>query len=354
MGSVINKTWVQIGVSKIPPETGVRQTHVSAKDTIILNQEVEKLLEKEVIEPVPLAELNQGFYSTFFLVPKKTGDLRSVINLKPLNQYLRSQHFKMDCMKKFINLAKKGDWAISIDLQDAYFHISLHKNHWKYLRFCIQGKAWQFKALPFRPKSSPRTFTKVVSVVAGFLRMQNQRFAVYLDDWFLLNAIKSSLLIDRDRTLNLLARLGFLVKKEKSQLVPLQQIVYIGGMFHLNKGLLLSTPDRVEKIKRAGLKINNSQVTARDYLQLLGLMASCIEMIPYARLHMRPLQLHLLFWWRPALRNMEMVIPCSSHLNQHLNWWLHPVNILKGRSLQPVSTTKTISTDASKQGWGGC
>ena len=127
-------------------------------------------------------ELNQGFYSTFFLVSKKTGELMPVVNLKLLNQYLRSQHFKMDCMKKVINLAKKGDWAISIDLQDAYFHISLHKNHRKYLRFCIQGKAWQFKTLQFGPKSSPRLFTKVVSVVAGFLRMQNQRLAVYLDD----------------------------------------------------------------------------------------------------------------------------------------------------------------------------
>ena len=93
----------------------------------------------------------------------------------------------------------------------------------------------------------------------------------------MLNAIKSRLLIDRDRTLNLLARLGFLVNKEKSQLVLLQQIVYIGSMFQLKKGLLLPIPDRVEKIKRAVLKINNSQVTARDYLQLLGLMASCIN-----------------------------------------------------------------------------
>ena len=58
---------------KIPPETVVRQTHVSAKDIIILNQEVEKLLGTEVIEHVPLAELNQGFYSTFFHVPKKQG-----------------------------------------------------------------------------------------------------------------------------------------------------------------------------------------------------------------------------------------------------------------------------------------
>ena len=138
--------------------------------------------------------------------------------------------------------------------------------------------------------------------------------------FFLSNAIKSRLLIDRDLKLNLLTWLVFSVNKEKSQLVLLQQIVNMDGMFQLNKELLLPTPDRVKKKKSAVLKINNSQVTTRDYLQLLGLMTSCIEMKPYAPLHMRPIQLHLLFWLRPAYRNMAMIILCSSHLKQHLSW----------------------------------
>ena len=96
MGKITNDQWVlslikhgyKLEFLKIHAETGVRQTHDSAKHTIILNHDVEKILGKIVIEPVPLAELNQGFYSTLFLVPKKTGDLRPIINLKPLNQYL--------------------------------------------------------------------------------------------------------------------------------------------------------------------------------------------------------------------------------------------------------------------------
>lgn len=350
--SVIKKGY-KLEFVKIPPNTGIRQTRVSAKHTIILLQEVEKLLEKQAIEPVPPAEVRQGFYSTFFLVPKKTGDLRPVINLKPLNQYLQTRHFKMDCMNKVINLAKKGDWAISIDLKDAYFHIPIHKKHRKFLRFCIQGKMYQYRALAFGPKTSPRVFTKVVSVLAGYLRMQNLRLAVYLDDWFLLNAVRSKLIVDRDLALNLLARLGFIVNREKSQLQPSQQIVYIGGFFQLDKGLVLPTPDRVEKIELAVNKILQRQVTARDYLHMLGLMASCIEMIPHARLHMRPLQLHLLAWWRPASRDLEAIIPSLSHLKQHLKWWLLPANTLQGRSLQPVKTGLTICTDASTQGWGG-
>ena len=135
-----------------------------------------------------------------------------MLNLRPLNQYLKTKHFKMDTLSKVLNLVKKGDWRISIDLKDAYFHILIHPAHRKYLRFCIQGKALQYRALAFGPKTSQRVFTKVVSVVAAYLRMQSIRLAVYLDDWLALNAVRKLLLRDRQVILNLLSRLGFLVK----------------------------------------------------------------------------------------------------------------------------------------------
>ena len=176
--------------------------------------EVKNLLEKAAIEAVPFADRQQGFYSTFFLVTKKTGDYRAVINLRPLNQYLKTQHFKMDTMKTVLNLVKKGDWAFSVDLKDAYFHILIHPSHRKYLRFCIKGKAYQYRVLAFGPKTSPRVFTKVVAVVAAHLRMQSIRLAVYLDDWLALNAILQMLLRDRKRILELLSQQGFLINSE--------------------------------------------------------------------------------------------------------------------------------------------
>ena len=85
----------------------------------------------------------------------------------------------MDTLNKVLNLVKKGDWAIIVDLRDAYFHIPIFPGHRKFLRFCIQGRAYQYRALAFGPKTSPRVFTKVVSVVAAHLRMQSIRLAVY-------------------------------------------------------------------------------------------------------------------------------------------------------------------------------
>ena len=96
------------------PQAGIKKTNVPAKDLPILLTEIDQLFGKNAIENVPVKEKNYGFYSTFFLVPKKTGDLRPVINLKPLNKCLQKKHFKMDSLNSVLNLVQKGDWVISL------------------------------------------------------------------------------------------------------------------------------------------------------------------------------------------------------------------------------------------------
>ena len=63
----------------------------------------------------------------------------------------------------------------------------------------------------------------------------------------------------------------------------------------LEKGIVLSTVERISKLQAMVRGIIVCSGTARQYLQMLGLMASCIEVIPYARLQIRPTQLHLLY-----------------------------------------------------------
>ena len=82
-------------------------------------------------------------------------------------------------------------------------------------------------------------------------------------------------------------------------------------------------------------------------------MASCIEIISNARLQMIPIQIHLLCWWKPVSRDLQMIIPKSHHLRKHLSWWLQEANIVKGISLCQIQASKIIATDASTQmcGW---
>ena len=186
IGKIINDQWVlavikegyKLEFTQNPPQSGIRETLVPSRNLDILNAEVAELLRKNAIETVPMNARECGFYSTFFSGTKKNGKMRPVINLRHLNRYLKKEHFKIDTMIKVLNLVKLNDWAISLDLSEAYMHISIFQGHRKCLCFCIAGQCYQWKCLCFGPTTAPRVFTKIMSVVTAPLRTQNIRLAI--------------------------------------------------------------------------------------------------------------------------------------------------------------------------------
>lgn len=60
----------------------------------------------------------------------------------------------------------------TLDLQDAYFHLPILARHRKFLRFRVAGQDFQFRVLPVGLRSAPRVFTKVVTPVAAYVRLQ--------------------------------------------------------------------------------------------------------------------------------------------------------------------------------------
>ncbi len=52
-------------------------------------------------------------------------------------------------------LPAPGLVRIAIDLKDAYFHFSILLRHRPFLRFAFEGRAWQYRVLPFRLSCLP-------------------------------------------------------------------------------------------------------------------------------------------------------------------------------------------------------
>ena len=67
---------------------------------------------------------------------------------------------------------------------------------------------------------------------------------------------------------------------------------------------------------------------------------------------MRPLQWHVLrqyrAWFHPLCH--RITIPACLHAS--LRWWSNPVNLWQGIPFPPSQPNMTLTTDASKQGWG--
>lgn len=121
-----------------------------------------------------------------FVVPKKNWGWRPVINLKRLNTYICTPHFKMENISNPKDILSQGDWLAKLDLQDAYLTVPICPEHQKYLHFTWGKKVFQFLVLPFGLASAPLVFTKLLRPVMVHLRHQGVRALIYLDDIFLL------------------------------------------------------------------------------------------------------------------------------------------------------------------------
>ena len=120
-----------------PVQSRVRKPlQFSCSETEKIDLEISALLDKEALHVVK--PVSDQFISNLFLVPKRDGKFRPVINLKDLNIFLQYDHFKMEGIHLLRDLLQPHDWLGKIDLKDAYFVIPIWKNHRKYLRFEVK------------------------------------------------------------------------------------------------------------------------------------------------------------------------------------------------------------------------
>jgi len=336
------------------PFQGIVYTRPSPQAMLIMQEEVDGLKQKRVIIPIPPRQAREGFYSTYFTVPKKDGGLRPILNLKRFNVGVKKSTFKMETLRSIISVTHRGQWLASLDLKDAYLHVPVHQPHRKYLRFVWKGQGYEFQALPFGLSTAPRAFTKILAPLIAHLRMQGVILYAYLDDILLValshRELSRSVLVAAE----FLSDMGFIINMTKSEPNPTQDLVYIGARFRTDLGLVFLPDTRLQALvacARTFLLVGQYR-TAHQYLRLIGLMAACLEVVRYARLAMRPIQWFVKDHWSSPL-GLNHRVMITRNLASHVQWWTLKTNLAQGVELQPDSPSLVITTDASLEGWGG-
>ena len=262
-----------------------------------LDQEVSSLISKGAVDRVRYHS-SPGFYGRLFVVPKASGGWRPVLDLSSLNTFLVYNHFKMETASSIREAVRPGDWAISLDLRDAYFHILFHEMDRKFLRFSWKGEVYQFRALPFGLAPAPWLFTRVTKELCLVARRQGIRLHVYLDDWLLLAQTEARCLGHSEFVLNLCPNLGFILNDEKSDLIPSQSFLYLGMCFDTVKWKVSPSPQRLARLQEPLLVALALQAApVRMLASLLGLMESMTLLLPLGRLHKRQFQRIFLREW---------------------------------------------------------
>ena len=316
----------------------------------ILDREVASLVTKQAVSLAPGD--SPGFYSRLFTVPKKNGQWRPVLDLSPLNRFIRPIKFKMDTIQEIRWALEEGDWASSVDLSDAYFHVLIHPARRRYLRFVWRDQVYQFQALPFGLSLAPYVFTKVTLEMAAAIRAKGIRLRVYLDDW--LNLASSSTLCrdDLQVVLNFAQDLGFTINMQKSDLVSKQEFEYLGVKFNTLSFTCSPSEGRIAALSQTIERFLGAQeVSLRDFLRLLGQMESMSTLLPLARCYKRPLQREVHHRFQD-MSNLKAMVNIGPWFRQAVNQWLDPLWLHSAVPIRPRPPQVFLYTDASRAGWG--
>ncbi len=249
-----------------------------------------------------------------------------------------------------IKCIQPRDWFAAIDLKDAYFHVSILLRHRPFLRFASEGRAWQYRVLPFGLSLSSHVFTKIAEGALAPLREVGIR---------ILNCLEHG---PRARTVvrsqgpgaSAPQPVGASGQLGKEQALPCAENLFPWcGVDSVSMTAHL-TEERAQSVLNCLSSFRGRTVAPLKLFQrLLGHMASVAAVTPLGLLHMRPLQ-HWLHSRVPrwAWRRGALWVNITQECRHSFSPWTDLAFLRAGVPLEQVSRHVVVTTDASSTGWG--
>lgn len=310
---------------------------------------VQDYLERGVIKEVHPA--GQSTYP-FFLI-QQGEKLRPILDLRPLNKFIRYHHFKMEGIQVARTMIREQDWFCKIDLKDAYHSVSLSPRAKQHLGFKSKGRVYQFQVLPFGLTSAPRMFTKLMTAAVKPLREEGIRLVFYLDDILIMGRTEEETRSSMGRTVDVLKSLGFTINEKKSITTPTQEMTFL-GMALDSRSMKISVPkEKIRKLKSELKKaLAAKKLKMRKLAALAGLLTATAAGFEPCYINQRFIQANMILFQKRGY-SWDSEIPILRRSKEELLWWSRRLEELNGRPLLEAQETPIhVFTDASLSGWG--
>lgn len=291
------------------------------------------------------------FISNIFLAKKPNGGKRFILNLKSLNKFIDTIHFKMEDYRTAVKLIPEAGFLATIDLKEAYLLVPIAEKHRKYLRF-IFDQCYEFNAMPYGLSVAPRVFTKLMREVMNYLRCRGYKSVIYLDDILCIGNSYLECRKNVEATLELLKCLGFVINYDKSVLAPQQTCKFLGFIYNtvdLKLSLPLDKRSNILKLVKKFKKL--PKCTIREFSSLIGILTAACPAIKYGWVYTKRLE-RLKFLSLQKFQNYESKIKLDNSILPDLQWWEQNIMTVTNSLRQNNSFALEIFTDASRTGWG--
>lgn len=291
------------------------------------------------------------FLSPYFLVKKPNKSFRFILNLKELNKFIDIKHFKLEDYKTAIKLIENDYYMGTVDLQDAYYMISIALEDRKFLRFRFNGKLYEFTCLVFGLCTPPQVFTKIMKPIIQFLRKLGHKSVLYLHDFLLLGETEKECAENIHITIHTLTKVGFIINIPKSNTIPSKTCLFLGFCID-SSSMTIQFPQKKRKnIRTLVDKFSRiSSCKIRDFARFIGSITACCPALKYSWLYTKDFERQKFLALAKNNINYNNVMQlCLNNID--LAWWKD--NILSGvNTMKNYNFEMEIFSDASLTEWG--
>ena len=292
------------------------------------------------------------FFSRLFLVSKKGGSQRLVIDLSRLNVHLIVPTFRMESVWSIAAGITEGLWGCTVDLEDAFYNVPLAPLFHKYFAFVVDGVVYVFMRMPFGLAIAPWAFSRVIRPVKGYCHLLGIRLHSYLDDFLILHLSPHGLQKDTAFLLHLFGLLGISINVKKSFLAPSQTVLYLGVVFSLDSGTLSLPVSKVRSIRdQCKRALSRSLLPRRALESLLGMLNFAAGFLPLGVLHLRPLMSWMNEHTSPLSRDVP--VPLDHLFRDALMIWKDTAFLGSSVPMSVPVPSLQLMTDSSLSGWCG-
>ena len=220
---------------------------------------IEEMLSQGIIQP-SMSPWN----SPLFLIPKKDGTFRPVIDFRKVNTVTEPDRSPMPVMSEILQSLGGGNKVFStLDLKSSFWQLGLTEESKPITAFSTDSGHYEFVRMPFGLRNAPITFQRLMNSIFG--DMIGSKVYVYLDDFVIFSKDVDSHLEIICEVLERLTEAGLKLQLAKCTFMK-AQIKFLGHLVDV-EGIHV-TQDKISAIQRFPVPKNADQV--RSFVGLAG------------------------------------------------------------------------------------
>ena len=187
----------------------------------VVDQQVQDMLTQGIIE-----NSHSPWNSPLFLVPKKDGGFRPVIDFRKVNEVTEDDHYPLPVLKDLLMCLGSGNKIFtSLDLLSGYWQVPLAQESKEVTAFSTPSGHYHWNRMPFGLKGSSLTFQRLINTL--FAGLLGKTVFAYLDDIIVASKNAKSHFEDLRSVLSRLQEAGLKAKLSKCEFLK-SKISFLG------------------------------------------------------------------------------------------------------------------------------